>query len=220
VYNEELGKWIPEGWGNGSISELIKLIGGGTPKTSVDEYWNGDIGWFSVTDAPNDSDVFVFNTVKKITKLGLNKSSTKLLREGITIISARGTVGKCALVGKEVAMNQSCYGIESIYDHSDIFNYYLIRTSVNRLQNNGHGSVFNTITRETFSSIKTTLFPNSVTIQFDVFVKSLFDKIKLNGINLQSLTAQRNVLLAQLISGKTRLPASFVQQFESKTEPV
>ena len=69
----------------------------------------------------NDSDVFVLNTEKHVTQLGVDKSSTKILRTGTTIISARGTVGKCALVGEPMAMNQSCYGINGNEGISDIF---------------------------------------------------------------------------------------------------
>ena len=93
-FDENLDKWIPMGWRVESLNELINFIGGGTPKTSIEEYWNGNIHWFSVVDAPNDSDVFVINTEKKITQQGVDKSSTKILREGTTIISARGTDGK------------------------------------------------------------------------------------------------------------------------------
>ena len=93
VFDAEMG-WIPEGWEVSSLDRLIDLTGGGTPKTSIEEYWNGDIPWFSVVDAPNDSDVFVVDTEKHVTQLGIDNSSTKLLRAGTTIISARGTVGK------------------------------------------------------------------------------------------------------------------------------
>jgi len=106
----ELGM-VPKGWRMGHFDETIELIGGGTPKTSVPEYWDGDIPWFSIVDAPENSDVFVIDTEKKITKRGLKESSTRLLLKGTTIITARGTVGKCALVGNPMAMNQSCYGV-------------------------------------------------------------------------------------------------------------
>ncbi|EFN9796774.1 restriction endonuclease subunit S, partial [Escherichia coli] len=106
----ELG-WVPKDWLITSFNDLIELIGGGTPKTIVEEYWNGDIPWFSVVDAPNESDVYVLSTEKSITAEGLKNSSAKLLRKGTTIISARGTVGKCAMVAVPMAMNQSCYGV-------------------------------------------------------------------------------------------------------------
>jgi len=106
----ELGL-VPKGSRVCSFTETLDVIGGGTPKTSVDEFWNGNIPWFSVVDAPATSDVFVVDTEKHITDAGLNGSSTKLLPAGTTIISARGTVGRLALTGRNMAMNQSCYGL-------------------------------------------------------------------------------------------------------------
>ena len=98
---------LPEGWDKIPFSGLIEIVGGGTPKTSISEYWNGAIPWFSVVDAPADTDIFVIDTEKKITQAGVDNSSTKVLPFGTTIISARGTVGKVALVGVPMAMNQS-----------------------------------------------------------------------------------------------------------------
>lgn len=126
VFNETLGKWIPEGWEVKSLGKLIKLIGGGTPKTSIEEYWKGNVPWFSVVDAPNNSDVFVIDTEKKVSNEGVKNSSTQILREGTTIISARGTVGKCAKDGVPMAMNQSCYGIQNLNENEDIFTYLLV----------------------------------------------------------------------------------------------
>ena len=204
-FNEELA-WIPEGWEVKQLDEHIKLIGGGTPKTSVEEYWNGDIPWFSVVDAPNDSDVFVINTEKKITEEGLNNSSTKLLRPGTTIISARGTVGRCALVGVEMTMNQSCYGIQGADGASDSYTYYSIRHYVADLQQRGHGSVFNTITRDTFRSIKVPFGSAELTEAFEDQVADLLSRIKGNLQEQSTLTKLRDTLLPKLISGELRIP--------------
>ena len=108
MQESELGE-IPEGWEVVTLSAAVDLIGGGTPKKSEPSFWNGDICWFSVKDAPSDGNVFVVDTEEKITQEGLNHSSTKLLPIGTTIITARGTVGKLALTGVSTAMNQSCY---------------------------------------------------------------------------------------------------------------
>ncbi len=89
-YTEEMG-WIPSGWEVVPLSKLINLIGGGTPKTTIEQYWNGSIPWFSVVDAPCKSDVFVIETEKHVSELGVENSSTKILPIGATIISARGT---------------------------------------------------------------------------------------------------------------------------------
>ena len=163
VLTEEMG-WVPAGWEPVSLDEIIDLIGGGTPKTSVEDYWGGDIPWFSVVDAPSPSDVFVSRTEKYISQLGLENSSTKLLPEGTTIISARGTVGKCALAGQPMAINQSCYGVRGKTGIADYFVYYTILLRVSELQQRGHGSVFNTITRDTFKSIVTPRSPSGLSI--------------------------------------------------------
>lgn len=200
----ELG-WVPKGWDVDSISSLIKLIGGGTPKTSEDSYWGGDIPWFSVVDAPNDSDVFVLDTEKKVTEKGVNNSSTKILRPGTTIISARGTVGKCALVSTPMAMNQSCYGVIGSDGVHDYFVYYLLRHSVKQLQQRGHGSVFNTITRDTFSSLKLAHGDLILTQLFGDVITPWFNKILANNQQKISLERLRDTLLPKLISGELRL---------------
>src|SRR6266542_3365617 len=135
---------LPKGWRTAPFSETVQILGGGTPKTSVPKYWDGDIPWFSVVDAPPDSDVFVVDTKKKITVAGIDNSSTQVLPEGTTIISARGTVGKVALVGVPMAMNQSCYGLRGKDGKRGFFNYFATRAIVSALQQRAHGSVFDT----------------------------------------------------------------------------
>lgn len=136
------------------LSEVMDVIGGGTPKTSKPEYWNGDIPWLSVKDFNNDYR-YVYRTEKSITKEGLENSTTKLLDKGDMIISARGTVGEVASVPYPMAFNQSCYGLRAKSDLivSD-FLYYLIKNNVNVLKKQTHGSVFDTITRNTFDDIE------------------------------------------------------------------
>ncbi len=203
---EALG-WVPMGWGVGSLDESIELVGGGTPKTTIDEYWGGSIPWFSVVDAPNDSDVFVINTEKYVTQEGVDNSSTRILRKGTTIISARGTVGKCALVAEPMAMNQSCYGIQGKETFPDEYVYYLIRFRVSDLQQRGHGSVFNTITRDTFESISSPLPSETVMTEFSSLVAPLFEKLLANGKQAVELAKLRDTLLPKLISGELRLPS-------------
>ncbi|KLQ32078.1 hypothetical protein ABR33_07285 [Enterobacter bugandensis] len=200
----ELG-WVPKGWITTSFNDLIELIGGGTPKTSVEEYWNGDIPWFSVVDAPNESDVYVLTTEKNITTEGLNNSSAKLLRKGTTIISARGTVGKCAMVAVPMAMNQSCYGVIGKNNISDEYIYFQLKNAVQTLQQMGHGSVFNTITRDTFKNIKVPFCNEELTNSYSLLVKNYFSKILNNNYQNIALSNLRDTLLPKLISGELSL---------------
>ncbi|MGZ8160230.1 MAG: restriction endonuclease subunit S, partial [Methylobacter sp.] len=199
----ELGL-IPQGWNICSFAETIDIIGGGTPKTAISEYWNGEIPWFSVVDAPKTTDVFVIDTEKHITQAGLEKSSTKLLSVGTTIISARGTVGRLALVGQEMAMNQSCYGLRGKAG-DDFFTYLSTYRLIETLKQRTHGSVFDTITRDTLAGVNV-IYPNkSVISAFENLLSPLMERIKENLKQAQTLTTLRDTLLPRLISGQLRL---------------
>jgi type I restriction enzyme S subunit len=200
----ELGL-VPKGWQRLAFTETVNVIGGGTPKTSVPEYWDGDIPWFSVVDAPAVSDVFVIDTVKHISVAGLNGSSTKLLSEGTTIISARGTVGRLALVGKYMAMNQSCYGLQGKAGDA-YFTYFSTYRLVENLKQRSHGSVFDTITTETMKGVQV-IYPDANVIEaFEALLRPFMCRIKENLHQAQTLTQLRDTLLPRLISGQLRLP--------------
>ena len=139
-------------WLKTSLIDIVELIGGGTPKTSKAEYWGGNINWLSVKDFNNENR-YVYSTEKTITEEGLNNSSTKLLRKDDIIISARGTVGELSMIPFPMAFNQSCYGIRAKEGIDSTFLYYLIKHSVRNLKAMTHGSVFDTITRDTFANI-------------------------------------------------------------------
>ena len=96
-----------ERWGEDSLLTLIQLVGGGTPKTSIPDYWDGNIPWLAGGDIASNHKSFVLNTEKRITENGLNNSSAKLLPKYATVISARGTVGKyCLLASLWPSANQ------------------------------------------------------------------------------------------------------------------
>ena len=204
LVESELGE-VPKGWDKYSLSKMITLIGGGTPKRSEPNYWNGDIFWFSVKDVPNEGEVFVITTQEKISELGLNKSSTKLLPVGTTIITARGTVGKIALVGYEMAMNQSCYGVQGINGVKQFMTYYLIKNAVEVLKKNTHGAVFDTITQSTFDTV-TSIKPSIEMMDlFESKVEKIMGHIKNNLYENNSLIALRDTLLPKLLSGEVAL---------------
>src|SRR5690606_17104100 len=144
----------PEGWEMQPLSELLTIIGGGTPKTSVEEYWGGDIPWFSVVDTPSASDVFVIATEKTITDKGLAGSSARLIPKGTTIISARGTVGNLAIAGCNMTFNQSCYGLRGTGSAGDYFVYLTAQQMVDQLNSMAQGSVFSTIKRQACEAIQ------------------------------------------------------------------
>lgn len=182
-----------EEWKECKLSEIMDLIGGGTPKTSNPDYWGGDIPWISVKDF-NGERRYVGDTEKKITKLGLENSSTKILSKGDIIISARGTVGELAIIPSDMAFNQSCYGLRAKDFVDSCFLYYLLKQSVNILKHNTHGSVFDTITRETFENISVKLPPLPTQQKIAAILSSLDDKIELNNKINTNLEQQAGAL--------------------------
>lgn len=167
-------------WIKYRFSDIVEIIGGGTPKTKVPEYWGGEIPWLSVVDFNNDQR-HVFTTEKTITKEGLAYSSTKVLNIGETIISARGTVGAIAQMIRPMAFNQSCYGLRAKEDIIiNDFVYYLLKHNIDVLKSNTHGSVFDTITKSTFESmfVKIPMIHEQKAIA--KILSSLDDKIELN----------------------------------------
>lgn len=176
------------------LSEIMDIIGGGTPKTSKPEYWNGNIPWLSVKDFNNDYR-YVYETEKTITQAGLDNSSTKLLKRNDSIISARGTVGEMAMISYPMAFNQSCYGLrakEGLVDEEYL--YYLIKHNVVVLKKNTHGSVFDTITRDTFDGIEVDL-PSLVEQKVVASIlRDLDDKIELNNAINKNLEQQAMAL--------------------------
>lgn len=165
-------------WKEYKLGEIIKIVGGGTPKTSECRYWNGNIPWLSVVDFNNDRK-YVYETEKHISIEGLNNSSTKILSKGDIIISARGTVGAMAMLGKDMAFNQSCYGIQPTKLVDRDYLYYLLFSSIQELKHNSHGGVFDTITRDTFDTIEILLPPLSEQKRIASILGSLDDKIDL-----------------------------------------
>ena len=135
------------------FKEAVDIISGGTPKTSVPEYWNGDIGWLSVVDF-GDKNKYVETTEKTITQAGVDNSSTKVLQINDIIISARGTVGAMAMLKKPLAFNQSCFGLRG---KTEIINqeylFYYLKNYMKVLKAKTQGSVFDTINLATFDLI-------------------------------------------------------------------
>jgi type I restriction enzyme S subunit len=197
-------KWFiedaKEDWEEKTLLDCIELVGGGTPKTCEENNWNGDIYWLSGGDIAKNHKGYVIRSEKMISQKGLNNSSAKLLPMNSIVISARGTVGKYCLLSKPMAFSQSNYGILPKFSGCFFFTFLLIAYYVDELQSTAYGSVFDTITTNTFKGITVSL-PNVIHIQsFEEQVKIYFTKIKLNACQIQTLMQIRDILLFKLIS--------------------
>ena len=203
MVDSELGE-IPEGWKVGVMGDVAQLLSGGTPETSVPQYWDGNIPWYPAKDAPSLDAVFVLETERNITQAGIENSSAKVLPARTTVITARGTVGRLACFGTPMAINQTCYGIRGAGRYPDLFTYYNVKMAVGELQRRAHGLIFDTITRRTFGVVDIAIPPLVVANTFDAMVNPLMDQILVNMKESRALVAVRDALLAKLISGEIR----------------
>ncbi|NDC41731.1 MAG: hypothetical protein EBZ77_09310, partial [Chitinophagia bacterium] len=98
---------LPVGWEMKKIGEVCDISGGGTPSKAIAEYWeNGDITWFSPTDLSKSTSLFQIDSSSKITTLGLQKSSAKLLQPNSFMMTSRATIGLFGLIDKPFCTNQ------------------------------------------------------------------------------------------------------------------
>ena len=163
------------------LSDVIDIISGGTPKTSESKYWSGgNIDWLSINDF-NNGNRFVYSSEKKITELALKESNIKLLNKGDVIISARGTVGVLAQIGKPMCFNQSCFGLRGKKELIDNdFLYYVLKNYIHNLKKKSQGSVFDTINIKSFDLMEIDI-PNYASQCNIASVLSVLDqKIELN----------------------------------------
>lgn len=196
---------LPDGWHEEPLSKQLDIIGGGTPKTTNAEYWDGTIPWFSVADTPSGSDVFVFDTEKSITERGLAESSARLVDAGTTIISARGTVGNLAVAASPMTFNQSCYALRSSRGEHPAFAYLSAARAVEQLKAMAHGSVFSTITRQTFDALSFASPSDKALVAFEAAVSPLFDRLRASVSENRTLAETRDYLLPRLMSGQVRV---------------
>ena len=191
-----------EDWEETSLYNSIELIGGGTPKTSIDEYWNGNVKWLSGGDIASNHKSIIISAEKMISEEGLNNSSAKLLPKFATVISARGTVGKYCILSEPMAFSQSNYGIKPKVDDCYFFTYLLINHCVEELNSAAYGSVFDTITTNTFKGLEVDIPSPEEIKEFEHSVSPYFLKILNNQKQIHTLENLRGNLLPKLMSGE------------------
>ena len=162
------------------LTQVCEVLSGGTPKTTVPEFWNGDIPWASVKDFNIDSRWFS-KTEKSISQLGLDSCSSVLLEPGDLVISARGTVGVVGQCKMRTSFNQSNYGLRAKNELSkNDYLYYALSYAKRALIGDSHGGMFDTITRDTLDRLLIPVPTLKVQEQIAEILGSLDMKIAVN----------------------------------------
>jgi type I restriction enzyme S subunit len=200
AYNPTLKREIPAGWQDSNILAVADLLGGGTPTKKKPEYWNGDIPFFTPTDA--DGTIFKFSTADSITEEGLKKSSTKLFTKNTVFITARGSVGKLVLTGTGMAMNQSCYALRAKTGISHTYLFFLAKELIHHLEVKSSGSVFDSIVSNDIEFTSLAIPYTAVVEKYAAVVEPAFKRIATNTQENQHLTQLHDWLLLMLMNGQ------------------
>ena len=138
-------------WESTRIGEIAEVVGGGTPKTEVEEYWNGEIKWFTPSEIGKTK--YIFDSERHISDNGLKNSSAKLLPKYTILLSSRATVGEISIALTECSTNQ---GFQSLITKNNVDNefiYYLISTIKNEFLRRSSGSTFLEISKNEIKRI-------------------------------------------------------------------
>lgn len=150
---------MKKGWEVKKLSDVCEIINGGTPKTKIAEYWDGDFKWITPKDMGKLKTKYVNDTSRKITELGLQKSSAKLISRGSVILSTRAPIGHLAINLSEMATNQGCRGIIPSSSINLYYLFYFLTKSVKMLNNLGTGTTFKELSKTALSSVEIPLPP-------------------------------------------------------------
>ena len=204
LVDSELGE-IPAGWAIGPILEHARIMSGGTPKTDRADYWDGPIAWASAKDVSQSAGTFLVATERRISERGLVESATQMIPAFCSVVVARGaTTGRMVMFGCDMAMNQTCYALASTTE-TPFALYCRLRAEIFALVHAAHGSVFDTITTSTFTSLRIVLPPTPLLIAFEERASPLFLRVLEATREIRTLAALRDTLLPKLISGEIRI---------------
>ena len=185
------------------FTDLIQILGGGTPKTGENTYWNGNIAFFTPKDVGTP---YTLSTEKTITEEGLSHCNSRLYPVNTVFVTARGTVGKVGMSGVPMAMKQSCYALVGKETHQLLVYFYTLKT-VDRLKHKASGAVFDAITTRDFESEQIMKLSDEDAKSFLCIAAPMFQKVLDNGIENQRLSTLRDSLLPKLMSGEIDVSA-------------
>ena len=196
---------VKEDWEEGTLDDILTVKGGTTPSTAEPAYWNGTIHWTSPRDITNLNGIYLFDTERKITELGLSKISSGLLPKGTLLMSSRAPVGVLAFSEVPIAINQGYIAILDNKGYSKEFIYLWLKINIDIVHSFSNGSTFMEISKSAFKTMQLQIPLMQVLSDFQIIVKPLFEKIKSNQIQIRTLTALRDTLLPKLMSGEVRV---------------
>lgn len=161
---------------NVRISDVAEIVGGSTPKTDIEEYWNGEYFWITPAELKDDS-YMIKTTIRKLTKAGVESCSLKKMPVNTVLLSSRAPIGKVAITGVEMYCNQGFKNIICSNKLQPTFIYFLLKYNTKYLNSLGRGATFKEISKSIVENIKIPLPPMEPQNQFAEFVEKV-EKLK------------------------------------------
>lgn len=204
---EEWPYELPEGWVWTRLGNLTRIIGGGTPKTSVKEYYEeGNIPWISPADLSGYSDKYIQSGAKSITKLGLEKSSAVLMPANTVLLSSRAPIGYVAIASKPISTNQ---GFKNFLPSSAFlpeYLYWYLKGNIGLLEDYASGTTFLELSKSRAEQIPFPLVSLPEQQRIVDKIESLFSRLDEAKDHLQKVLdgyeARRAAILHEAFSGK------------------
>ena len=197
---------LPKDWKCVKLSEIGKIISGGTPSTSISEYWDGSINWIAPSDLTGYKNIRIKSGKKSITELGLKKSSARLMPKGSILFSCRAPIGYTVIADDELCTNQ---GFKSIipFDFVDsLYIYYFLKASKQEAEKVASGTTFKEISLKSFSELSFPLPPLETQQTIVSKIEELFIKLDKGIEDLktahQQLKTYRQSVLKWAFEGK------------------
>ena len=177
------------------LGDICEIVSGSTPKTNIDEYWEGDIKW--ITPAELDDDTYIItDSVRKITELGVRKTGLSPIPEGTVILSSRAPIGKVAIAGCEMYCNQGFKNLICSNKISNKYLYWFLKGKKALLNALGRGATFKEISKSIVSEVEINV-PDLV-CQNEV-VKTLEKVNSIISLRKQELHALDNLIKARFV---------------------
>ena len=191
---------VPQGWERRTAFDSMQVLSGGTPKTSISDYWDGETPFFTPKDAVDG--IWVSSCERSLTELGIKNCNSKLYPRETVFITARGTVGKLNMAQTPMAMSQSCYALVAKDHLSQRFIYSAMKEGVEALRQQAVGAVFDAIVVDTFKRIHLIVPTATVLRMFDEAVEPVFAQVENLASQNQKLRQARDLLLPRLMNGE------------------
>lgn len=209
IYNEELKREIPEGWGVKKFEDLADIIGGSTPsKAEPNNFSSSAIPWLTPKDLSlNTMNKFISRGAIDVTDAGVRSASLRMLPKGTILLTTRAPVGYMAIARNPVTTNQ---GFKSFVPKSNLgytseYLYYLIKVNMDLIKKNASGSTFKEISGSVIKSLKTVSAPKQIIDEYTKIIKPIFDKQNLLEQENHKLTWLRDWLLPMLMNGQVKV---------------